>query len=313
MTDDFLRAYTLRPEIHPVEESCDAERRLHASLMQAPRRQVPEAELAAVQDEDARHNYRMLLRFRDRLLAAGTVEGCYMGLFKGAIDVPPLFIEQLAHVILRNLLEHCDDPLQMRAAELFFREQKATLQDGHALLADLETVEMHAAGNRYGNLGKLIVEAQGSVGKVDLDVLDRANAALYWERESRHDTVISLTYGSAALEALCRVIEAWVLHFHGVEVSVKPLRKIEEARWAWHIGLDAESTGILNELWAGSQVEQGRMRNIVALFGMQFAEPAAMRPDIAGRTVYLALSTNAEQEVRMKPQNLLTNLPLHEA
>lgn len=313
MTDDFLRAYTLRPEIHPVEESCDAERRLHVSLMRAPRRQVPEAELVAVQDEDARHNYRMLLRFRDRLLAAGTVEGCYMGLFKGAIDVPPLFIEQLAHVILRNLLEHCDDPLQMRAAELFFREQKATLQDGHALLADLETVEMHAAGNRYGNLGKLIVEAQGSVGKVDLDVLDRANAALYWERESRHDTVISLTYGSAALEALCRVIEAWVLHFHGVEVSVKPLRKIEEARWAWHIGLDAESTGILNELWAGSQVEQGRMRNIVALFGMQFAEPAAMRPDIAGRTVYLALSTNAEQEVRMKPQNLLTNLPLHEA
>jgi hypothetical protein len=313
VTDDFLRAYTLRPEIHPVEESCDAERRLHVSLMRAPRRQVPEAELVAVQDEDARHNYRMLLRFRDRLLAAGTVEGCYMGLFKGAIDVPPLFIEQLAHVILRNLLEHCDDPLQMRAAELFFREQKATLQDGHALLADLETVEMHAAGNRYGNLGKLIVEAQGSVGKVDLDVLDRANAALYWERESRHDTVISLTYGSAALEALCRVIEAWVLHFHGVEVSVKPLRKIEEARWAWHIGLDAESTGILNELWAGSQVEQGRMRNIVALFGMQFAEPAAMRPDIAGRTVYLALSTNAEQEVRMKPQNLLTNLPLHEA
>ena len=55
------------------------------------------------------------------------------------------------------------------------------------------------------------------------------------------------------------------------------------------------------------------MRNIVALFGVQFAEPAAMRPDIAGRTVYLALSANAGQEVRMKPQNLLTNLPLHEA
>ncbi len=281
--------------------------------MQAPRRAVPEAEITALKDEDARHNYRMLLRFRDRLLAAGTVEGCYMGLFKGAIDVPPLFIEQLAHVILRNLLDGCDDPLQLRAAELFFREQKATLQDGHVLLADLETVAMHAAGNRYGNLGKLIVEAQGSIGRIDLDVLDRANAALYWERESRHDTVISLTYGRAALDALCRVIEAWVMHFCGVQVAVTPLRRIEEARWAWHIGLDAESTEILNELWAGSQVEQGRMRNIVALFGMQFTEPAAMRPDIAGRTVYLALSANAEQEVRMKPQNLLTNLPLHEA
>ncbi len=313
MTDDFLRAYFLRPEVHPVEESCDAERHLHASLMQAPRRAVPDGELEALADADARHNYRMLLKFRERLLAAGTVEGCYMGLFKGAIDVPPLFIGQLVHVILRNLLEGCDDPLRLRAAELFFRDQKATLQDGHVLLADLETVAMHAAGSRYGSIGKLIVEAQGALGKVDLDVLDRANAALYWERESRHDTVISLTYGQAAQDAFCRVIEAWVAHFHGLRVAVKPLRRIEEAHWAWHIGLDAESTSILNELWSGAQVEQGRMRNILALFALQFEEAAAMRADIAGRTLYLALSANAEQEVRMKPQNLLINLPLHEA
>jgi hypothetical protein len=313
VTDDFLRAYFLRPEVHPVEESCDAERRLHAALMQAPRREVQAGEMEALADADARHNYRMLLKFRDRLLAAGTVEGCYMGLFKGAIDVPPLFIAQLVHVVLRNLLEGCDDPLRLRAAELFFREQKATLQDGHVLLADLETVAMHAAGSRYGSIGKLIVEAQGALGKVDLDVLDRANAALYWERESRHDTVLSLTYGGAALDALCRVIEAWVAHFHGVRVAVKPVRRIEEAHWAWHIGLDAESTQILNELWSGAQVERGRMRNILALFALQFEEPAAMRADIAGRTVYLALSANAEQEVRMKPQNLLVNLPLHEA
>lgn len=281
--------------------------------MDEPRRAVAATEIEALADEDARHNYGMLLRFRDRLLAAGSVEGCYMGLFKGAIDVPPLFIEQLTHVILRNLLEGCEDPLRLRAAEVFFREQKATLQDGHVLLADLETVEMHAAGNRYGSIGKLIVEAQGSLGKVDLDVLDRANAALYWERESRHDTVISLTYGRAALDALCRVIESWVAHFHAVEVKVSPLRRIEEAHWDWHIGLDAESTEILNELWAGSQVDAGRMRNIVALFSMQFADPALMRESVAGRPVYLALSVNEAQVVRMKPQNLLTNLPLREA
>jgi len=296
-----------------VEESCESERTLHAALMDEPRRAVAATEVEALADADARHNYGMLLRFRDRLLAAGSVEGCYMGLFKGAIDVPPLFIEQLTHVILRNLLEGCEDPLQLRAAEVFFREQQATLQEGHVLLADLETVEMHAAGNRYGSIGKLIVEAQGSLGKVDLDVLDRANAALYWERESRHDTVISLTYGRAALDALCRVIESWVAHFHAVEVKVSPLRRIEEAHWAWHIGLDAESTEILNELWAGSQVDAGRMRNIVALFSMRFVDPALMRESVAGRPVYLALSVNEAQVVRMKPQNLLTNLPLREA
>jgi hypothetical protein len=298
--------------MHPVEESGEAELRLHAALMESPRREVSDGELAAVEDEDARHNYRVILAFRKRLLDAGTVEGCYMGLFKGAIDIPPMFVDQLAHVILRNLLDGADDPLRLRAAELFYREQKATIQDGHALLADLETVEMHASGNRYGSIGRLIVEAQGDLAKVDLDVLDKANAAIYWERESRHDTVISVTFGRPALDALCRVIEAWVFHFLSLKVQVKPVRKIDEPKWAWHVGLDAESTSILNQLWSGGEIEPGRMRNLLAIFALQFEDPAAMRADIRGRTVYLALSCE-EGVVKMKPQNLLTNLPLNEA
>lgn len=311
VTDDFLRAYYLRPEVHPVEESGEGELHLHAGLMDQPRRKVED--LGVVEDEDARDNYRIVLGFRDRLLRAGTLEAFYMGLFKGEVDIPPLFVEQLVHVVLRNVLDGCEDPLRLRAAELFWRSQKATIQEGHVLLADQETVEMHAAGSRYGSVGRLIVEAQGDLGKVDLDVLDRANAALYWERESRYDTVISLTYGRPALDAFCRVIEAWVFHFLQTRISVKPIRKIEEARWAWHVGLDAESTAILNELWAGGEVEQGRMRRIVALFSLQFEDPAVMRRDIAGRPVYLALSANEEGLLRMKPQNLLINLPLHEA
>jgi hypothetical protein len=286
--------------------------RLHASLMESPRRPLGEAELASIEDADARDNYRLLLRFRDRLIEAGTVEGAYMSLFKGPIDVPPMFIDQLAHVVLRNMLDATEDPLRLRAAEVFFREQKATIRDGHVLLADLETVEMHAAGSRYGSIGKLIVEAQGELGSVDLDVLERANAQLYWARESKHDTVISLTFGRPALDAFARVIEQWIAHFLALEVKVKPIRRIDEARWAWHIGLDAESSAILNELWAGSQVDQGRMRNILALFALDFPDPAAMRRDIAGRTVYLALSAE-DEVVRMKPQNLLLNLPLHAA
>jgi hypothetical protein len=312
VTDDFLRAYYLRPEVHPVEESGDGERALHAALMQDPRKEVSAEQLQAVEDPDARYNYEVLLRFRRKLLDAGTVEGCYLSLFKAPIDIPPMFVDQLAHVILRNVLDGTDDALRLRAAETFFREQKATIQDGHVLLADLETVEMHASGNQYGSIGRLIVDAQGDVFQKNLDVLDRSNAALYWERESRHDTVISLTYGRPALDALCRVVEAWIWHFRAVKVQVKPVRKIDEHPWAWHIGLDAESSAILNELWAGKEIEQGRMRNILAIFALQFEEPAAMRADITGRTVYLALSSE-QGVVRMKPQNLLTNLPLREA
>jgi hypothetical protein len=313
ITDDFLRAYYLRPEIHPVEESGEGELALHASLMENPRREIHERHLEAIEDADARDSYRILMRFRERLLAAGTLEGAYMNFFKSPVDVPPMFIDQLAHVILRSLLDGAEDALRLRAAELFFREQKATIQDGHALLADLETVEMHAAGSRYGSIGRLIVEAQGELGAVDLDVLDRANADIYWARESKHDTVISFTYGRPALDAFARVLELWIAHFLAVKTVIRPLRKIEEARWAWHVGLDAESTAILNELWAGGEVEQGRMRNILALFALDFEDRAAMRSDVAGRTVYLALSCDSSQVVRMKPQNLLLNLPLNEA
>lgn len=297
--------------MHPVEESCDEERRIHAALMENPRITIG---VDTIRDADARHNYEVVLRFRDRLLGAGTVEGFYLSLFKsGKIDVPPLFIDQLAHVILRGVLDGCDDPLQLRAAEVFWREQKATIRDGHVLLADLETVEMHASGNRYGSIGRLIVEAQGDLAKTELDVIDRANAAIYWDRESKHDTVISATYGRPALDALGKVIEAWIFHFLAVEVAVKPIRKIEEERWAWHIGLDAESTAIMNELWAGGQVDQGRMRRILALFRLEFADSSVTRREIAGRPVYLALSSDEGDVVHMKPQNLLLNLPLHEA
>ena len=311
VTGDFLRAYWLRPEIHPIEESCDAERALHAALMDDPRRAVTASELGAMRDPDARENYRVVLRFRDRLAAAPSIEACYADLFRSEIaDTPPLFIEQLAHVILRNVLDGCEEPLRLRAAELFFRDQKASLKDAQVLLADQEIVDMHASGGAHGSLGKLIVEAQGTLGRVDLDVLDRANAALYWQRDSRHDTVIGFNHGQAPLEEYCRVIEQWVAHFTGVRVAVASLAKIEEPRWAWHIGLDAESTAILNDLWNGVEVEAGRMRRVLALFRMDFADAADMRGDVAGRPVYLGLSMNAEELVRMKPQNLLVNLPL---
>ncbi len=309
--DDFLRAYYLRPEVHPVEESCDAERNTHSALMEDPRRPVSAAEVGAIADEDARDNYRLVLRFRDRLLAAGTLEGAYLALFSGgSVDIPPLFIEQMVHVILRRTLDACEEPLRLRAAELFFRDQKFTLQEGAIMLADLETVEMHAAGNAYGSIGRLIVEAQTSLKSVELDVLDRDTAQRYWARESRYDTVISINHGRAALEEFCRVIEAWIAHFHGIEVKVKPLARIDEPRWAWHIGLDAESTSILNDLYNGAEVDHGRMRRLLSLFRMDFVNESDMREDIAGRPVYMALSANEDDVVRMKPQNLLVNLPL---
>jgi len=322
VTDDFLRAYALRPEIRPVEESCAGELALHRALLEAPRTQVEAAQIDAIADADVRSNYRVLLDFRARLLAAPTLEACYLGLFAGGdVSVPPLFIDQLAQIILRNLLEGVDDALQLRAAELFYREQKASLQQGAVMLADLETVAMHASaraiGPAGGGLGQLIAEAQAPfhdaqapLAAVELDVLDSGNAHSYWLRDERHDFVIGMNHGCAAAAAFCAVLARWIEHLCAVKVTVKSVPRIEEARWAWHIGLDAQSTALLNDLWRGEEVARERRARLLILFRLDFADAGEMRADIAGRPVYLALSMGEDGVVRMKPQNLLVNLPL---
>jgi len=301
----------MRPEIRPVDESGPGEIALHQALLEDPRRDVDAPALEGVEDADARDNYRVLLSFFGRLKRAASLESCYFGVFSGGgVDVPPLFVDQLAQIIVRSVLEGCEDALEPRAAELFFREQKASTDDGTVMLADLETVEMHASGGTFGSLGRLIVESQAPLAAVNLDVLDTENAHLYWMRDQRHDLVISLNFGRAANAAFCRVMEKWILHFLGVAVTIRPLRAIEDRAWAWHVGLDAESTAILNGLWRGEEVESGTFRRMLALFRLDFEDPAAMRADIAGKPVYMALSMNENGVVRMKPQNLLLNLPL---
>jgi len=311
VTDEFLRAYLIRPEIHPVEESGPAERRLHDSLMDDPRRRVTERELDSVEDPDTRANYRVLLDFFARVLAAPSLEACYTGLFGGdGVTVPPLFVDQLAQIIVRNVLEGVDDPLEARVAELFYREQKAAVESGTIMLADLETVEMHASGGAYGSLGRLIVEAQAPIRNMNLDVLEEGNADAYWSRDQRHDFVINLNYGRAGQQALARVLERWIRHFFSLDLAIRPLRQIEDDRWVWHVGLDAASTAVLNDLWNGAEVEPGRMRQLLALFRLDIADTALVRPEVAGRPIYLALGMDEHNVVRLKPQNLLTNLPL---
>jgi len=311
VTEDFLRAYLLRPEIRPVDESGPAERRLHASLMDDPRRPVGVHEIDSVEDQDAALNYRVLLDFFARLLAAPSVEACYSALFSGSgVTIPPLFIDQLAQIILRNVLEGVENPIEARAGELFFREQKASVEGGTIVLADFETVEMHASGSAYGSLGRLIVEAQAPIRSTNLVVIDEHNAEEYWSRDQRHDFVINLNHGRAGLTALARVLERWIKHFFPLDLAIEPLREIQEEHWAWHVGLDAQSTAVLNDVWQGAEVEPGRLRQLLALFRLDFAETAVIRPDVAGRPVYLALGMDEQNVVRLKPQNLLTNLPL---
>ena len=312
VNDDFLRAYLRRPEIAPVAESGPAERALHAALTENPRLSVPDAMIAAIADADARENYRVWLGFRDRLAKAGTIEDAYLGLFLGghAHGVPGLFVDQLAHVLARHVLEGCDNGLHARAGELLYRTQTVTVEDSLVLAADHETVEMYAASGGFGSLGRLVVEAQTKLRTVELDVLNDENHAQYFGRDERHDTVLDLSFARPGLDALCRVLERWVAHLIGVKVSIQPVRRIDDPRWVWHTGLDVESSEILNDLYNGTEVDEARMGRLLSLFRLEFADASVVRPDIAGRPVYLGMAMTEAKALRLKPQNLLVNLPL---
>ena len=310
VTPDFLRAYYTRPEIHPIEESCDAEHLLFERLMEDPFRPVEEAEIAVIESEDAAANYRLLLGYRDTLVAAGSLEAAYVSLFRaGAISIPPVFIDQLAHLILRNVLDGETDPFRVKAAELFFRDQSVSTEDGQILLADAEIVEMLSETGGMGGLGSLLAEAGTPMRNVTLDVMTEENRGEYWGRSDRFDMAGDFRFTQPLQDAFARVVERWVEHFSGIGVRVQPMQSIRDERWSWHIGLDATATDILNRLYAGEAVPEEETERFMALFRLESLDRSAFNPSMQGKPVYLGLAMTPARLVKMKPQNLLMNLP----
>jgi len=250
VTDDFLRTYLHRPELRLVPESCAIEQSLHQRLMQNPRADIAEHEIATMADEDIQENYRVWLRYRARLIAASSLESFYMSLFKGeGVDVPPLFVAQLAQIFVRHILGDQAQPLEARMGELFFRPQMITvLEDAIVMGADEDTVSRNAQAGDTGNIMDLLKGKSMTMRSADLDVLHEENATEYWARNEDFDFAVQLNFGHEPINHFCRVLEKWIEHFLGVRVRITPMQQISDPKWSWHVGLDAVATEILNKL-----------------------------------------------------------------
>ena len=280
VTDEFLKAYFVRPELMPPDDACEVERRLHRDLLAEPRRQVAAGEIAAIADADARENWQFVLGFRDLLLRHATLEAAYLALVRsGSVHLPPLFVNQLVHVILRNALDGCEDPFVLRAAELFFRTQRLMLHESSVLLGDAE-------------------------------VIDEDNAEHYWHRSDQFDMGLDLTAGRRGQAALATVIVRWLSHLLGVEVSIEPLTELRDARLTWYVGLDTDATAIGDRLWRGDALDEETNGRVLGLYRLTFADPALVLEEVGREPVYLIMAMSAQKLVRLKPQNLLTGLPI---
>src|SRR5438046_1276383 len=228
-TPELIMAYLARPELMPPADACEAERNLHASLLADPLRPVSKVDIAALADADARENWTFMINFRDRLAAAPSLEAVYTSLARsGASDMPPIFLSQLCHLILRNALEGCDDPYTLRAAELFYRSQQATVHEGALLLADAEVIEaqQHAEHDLHASPLTAMLAPPKAFG--EMDVMDDENAWTYWSRSDAHAMVMNIGGNPKARAGFCRGIERWIGHLLGVTVSVGRFARIED-------------------------------------------------------------------------------------
>jgi hypothetical protein len=306
VTDEYLKVHFARPELAPPPEAGVVERTLHAALLAEPRRSVSAGEIAALDDADARENWELILAFRDHLLRHPTIEAAYLALVrKGAAGTPPLFLNQLVHVILRNALDRCDDPFVLRAAELFFRPQRVTLHEGSLLAADEEVI----AGSNPTQVSPL-VSMLGLEVSTGIDVMADGNVESYFERSDRFDMALDLTAGRRGHAALGEAIGVWLGHLLSLEVEVKPIVQLNDARFTWYVGLDAEGTRIGDLLWNGEEADATTQGRLVALYGLKFRDPSAAADAVAGEPVYLILAMTPEKVLRMKPQNLVIGLPI---
>jgi hypothetical protein len=305
VTDEFLKVYLARPELTPPPDACTAERALHQALLTDPRGPVAPDQLAAIVDEDARENWEQLIAWRDQLVSHVTLEAAYLDIVTNVRRFPYLFINQLVQVILRNILDDCGDVFMLRAAELFFRPQKLTVQEGTLLCADEETIE---------NLGTLpmspLVLLLGLPGGAQMTALSESNAGSYWDRSDMFDLALDLTAGRRGLAALGDVIVAWVTHLLAVNVKIVPVSELRQVAFRWYVGLDGEATRIGDALWAGEELNETTQSQLVGLFELSFADPAVVDAKIGGAPTYLLLAMTKDQRLRLKPQNILSGLPI---
>jgi len=310
-TPDLWRAFCARPELVPPAEACGEERALHAAMVADPLRAVPDAEVSALADADARENWSVFLRFRDRVAAAPNLEAAWAALYREDVaGVPPVFLQMLTHLVMRSAMEGVGDPFALRAAECLFRPQRAGIHQGATLLADEEVLEMRSASGDFGPLGQLLVEAGARPREVEMDVLTAENAPGYFARSDAHDLALDIAEGRDGQHGLARAIERFCAHVLGETVTIRPAPVIDDRNWTWHVGLDTEATSIANDLWHGKGVAQERLARILWLGVLDFAEASRVLPRVAGKPVYLAIAMDAAGRVRLKPQNLLAGLPL---
>jgi hypothetical protein len=255
-----------------MEASCAAEIDLHQYLLDNPRSETRSINSHHCKMRMRVTTMRCALRFRQRMLAHPTLEASYLALFQGSgVDVPPLLVHQSQpNPVTPYPQRGCDSHARTNRQSVFRTQKITVLEDGVVMAADEETVERLATQSSFGTLGDLLQKGGIKLKSVDMDVLQPESADDYWSRSQAFDWAVQLNHGQPALDALCDVMAMWIKHFLGVSVRIQTEKDIDDDQWVWHVGLDAQASGVLNALYQGEEVDTERMERMLCLFSLHF-------------------------------------------
>jgi hypothetical protein len=155
-----------------------------------------------------------------------------------------------------------------------------------------------------------LVELLGLPAATEVDVLNDVTADSYWERSDRFDMALDLTAGQRGLTALGDVVTRWLSHLLAIDVAIEPLTELRNAQLSWYVGLDVDATRIGDTIWNGGDLADAMRAQLVGIFRLTFRNPEDMIEKIRGEPVYLLAAMTADEVLRLKPQNLVTSLPI---
>jgi hypothetical protein len=155
-----------------------------------------------------------------------------------------------------------------------------------------------------------LVSLFGLPADAEIDVVNNDNVQTYWQRSDRFDMALDLSGGHDGVAALAKAMELWIAHLLGLAVTIEALTELRDAPVIWYVGLDADATQIGDALWNGEKLDDDRTADVVSLFRLTFHDSHLVLDKVKGEPVYLMLAMTRHRLIRMKPQNLVTGLPI---
>jgi hypothetical protein len=108
------------------------------------------------------------------------------------------------------------------------------------------------------------------------------------------------------------VIVRWLTHLLSLDSRIEPLAALRGVDFIWYVGLDAQATAIGDALWGGEELDPAAQSCLIGLYRLSVAAPAIVLEAANGEPIYLLLAMTPDGLLRMKPQNLITGLPIRQ-